>query len=448
MFKKILIANRGEIAVRIMRTCKEMGIKTVAVYSEADENSLHVHYADESICIGPASPSKSYLDIKSIISAALVTGADAIHPGYGFLSENPKLVDICDMHGIKFIGPEKEHIEKMGNKSEARATMIKAGVPVVPGMESGTECCETAYEEAEKMGYPVIIKASSGGGGRGMRIVRSSEDFKSSFDTAKAESKAAFGNENMYVEKFIEKPRHIEFQILADEYGNVVHLGERDCTMQRRNQKMIEESPSEAISAELREKMGKAAVRAAECVNYVNAGTVEFLLDREGNYYFIEMNTRIQVEHPVTEMITNIDIIKAQIEIADGKRLSFAQKDIEFRGHAIECRINAENPEENFRPSPGLIEDLILPGGISTRVDTFIYPGYRVPANYDSMIGKLIVWAPTREEAVMRMRRALEEFWVIGIDNNIVFQMSLLENEKFRKNDIYTTFIEKEVLAL
>lgn len=446
MIKKILIANRGEIAVRIIRACKEMGIKTVSVYSEADEDSLHVHYADEAICIGPAPASKSYLNIKSIISAALVTGADAIHPGYGFLSENPKLVDICNMHGIKFIGPKKEHIEKMGNKSEARATMMKAGVPVVPGMEMGTTNADIAFKEAKKIGYPVMIKASSGGGGRGMRIVYDEKDFIESFNMAKSESKVAFDDENMYVEKFIEKPRHIEVQILADEHGNVVYLGDRDCTMQRRNQKMIEEAPAVIISDKLRQKMGKSAVKAAKYVGYQNAGTIEFLLDKDEKYYFIEMNTRVQVEHTVTEMITNIDIIRSQIEIANGEKLKFTQKDIKLNGHAIECRINAENPKQNFRPSPGEIEDLIIPGGNGTRVDTFIYTGYTIPANYDSMIGKLIVWDKTRDEAIRRMKRALEEFWIIGIDNNIEFQISLLEEKKFKNNDIYTSFIEKEII--
>lgn len=447
MFEKILVANRGEIAIRIIRACKELNIKTVAVYSEADRESLHVHYADEAICIGAAAPNKSYLNIKSIISAALVTGADAIHPGYGFLSENSKLVDICNMHGIKFIGPKKEHIERMGDKSEARKTMIKAGVPVVPGSEEATNEFEKAYKVAESIGYPVIIKASSGGGGRGMRIVRRSEDFKDSFNTAKTESKNAFGDDSMYVEKFIEKPRHIEFQILADEEGNIVHLGDRDCSMQRRNQKMIEESPSSVVSNELRKKMGDSAIKAAKAVNYVSAGTIEFLLDEDGNYYFIEMNTRIQVEHPVTEMVTRIDIIKKQIEIASGRQLGLVQDDIVLNGHAIECRINAENPELNFRACPGFIEDLIIPGGNETRVDTFIYSGYTVPSNYDSMIGKLIVWAPNRREAIAKMKRALEEFWVIGIDNNIEFQISLLENEKFVNDEIYTSFIEKEVLT-
>lgn len=447
MFKKILIANRGEIALRIIRACKEMGIATVAVYSEADSESLHVHYADEAICVGPPAPNKSYLNIKSIISAALVTGADAIHPGYGFLSENSKLVDICNMHGIKFIGPKKSHIEKMGDKAEARKTMIEAGVPVVPGSEEATTDAEEAKKVADEMGYPVIVKASAGGGGRGMRIIFEADKFIENFNTAKSEAKVAFNDDSMYVEKFIQKPRHIEFQIMADEFGNVVHLGERDCSLQRRNQKVLEESPCTLIDDELRKKMGESAIKAAKAVGYMSAGTIEFLLDSDGKYYFIEMNTRIQVEHPVTEMVTGIDLIKTQIEIAYGQKLKFTQDDIEIRGHAIECRINAEKPSENFRPSPGTIDELMLPGGNGTRLDTFVYPGYKIPANYDSMIGKLIVWASDREEAISRMKRALDEFYIFGIDNNIEFQLEILDNEDFKKNNIYTSFIENEILG-
>lgn len=447
MFKKILIANRGEIALRIIRACKEMGIATVAVYSEADSESLHVHYADEAICVGPPAPNKSYLNIKSIISAALVTGADAIHPGYGFLSENSKLVDICNMHGIKFIGPKKSHIEKMGDKAEARKTMIEAGVPVVPGSEEATTNAEEAKKVADEMGYPVIVKASAGGGGRGMRIIFEEDKFIENFNTAKSEAKVAFNDDAMYVEKFIQKPRHIEFQIMADEFGNVVHLGERDCSLQRRNQKVLEESPCTLIDDELRKKMGESAIKAAKAVGYMSAGTIEFLLDSDGKYYFIEMNTRIQVEHPVTEMVTGIDLIKTQIEIAYGQKLKFTQDDIEIRGHAIECRINAEKPSENFRPSPGTIDELMLPGGNGTRLDTFVYPGYKIPANYDSMIGKLIVWASDREEAISRMKRALDEFYIFGIDNNIEFQLEILDNEDFKKNNIYTSFIENEILG-
>lgn len=447
MFNKILIANRGEIALRIIRACKEMGIATVAVYSEADSESLHVHYADEAICVGPAAPNKSYLNIKSIISAALVTGADAIHPGYGFLSENSKLVDICNMHGIKFIGPKKSHIERMGDKAEARKTMIEAGVPVVPGSEEATTSAEEAKKVADDMGYPVIVKASAGGGGRGMRIIFEADKFIENFNTAKSEAKLAFNDDSMYVEKFIQKPRHIEFQIMADEFGNVVHLGERDCSLQRRNQKVLEESPCTLIDEELRKKMGESAIKAAKAVGYMSAGTIEFLLDSDGQYYFIEMNTRIQVEHPVTEMVTGIDLIKTQIEIAYGQKLKFTQDDIEIRGHAIECRINAEKPSENFRPSPGTIDELMLPGGNGIRLDTFVYPGYKIPSNYDSMIGKLIVWASDREEAISRMKRALDEFYIFGIDNNIEFQLEILDNEDFKKNNIYTSFIENEILG-
>ena len=446
MFKKILIANRGEIAVRIIRACKEMGISTVAVYSEADSESLHVHYADEAICIGPAAPNKSYLNIKSIISAALVTGADAIHPGYGFLSENAKLVEICNMHGIKFIGPKKEHIEKMGDKAQARKTMIEAGVPVVPGSEGATNSANEAKVIADEIGYPVIVKASAGGGGRGMRIIFDGDEFIENFNTAKSESKIAFNDDSMYVEKYIQKPRHVEFQIIADEFGNVIHLGERDCSLQRRNQKMVEESPCGIIDDKLRKTMGESAIKAAKSVGYVSAGTVEFLLDKDKNYYFIEMNTRIQVEHPVTEMVTGIDLIKTQIEVAYGEKLKFAQEDIVIRGHAIECRINAEKPSANFRPSPGTIEDLIMPGGNGVRVDTYVYPGYSIPPNYDSMIGKLIVWASDRDEAIARMKRALDEFYVLGIDNNIVFQIGILENPEFINNEVYTSFIENEIL--
>lgn len=446
MFKKILVANRGEIALRIIRACKEMGISTVAVYSEVDKDSLHVHIADESICIGPASPTKSYLDMKSIISAAIATKSDAIHPGYGFLSENSKMVEICNLHGIKFIGPKKEHIEKMGNKSEARKTMIEAGVPVVPGSEEATTDFREGLRIAKEIQFPVMVKASSGGGGRGMRIVYSEEEFENSFNMAKAESKAAFADDSMYIEKFVENPRHIEFQILADEFGKIIHLGERDCSLQRRNQKVLEEAPSGAIDEELRLAMGNAALKAAKSVNYMSAGTIEFLLDKNKNFYFIEMNTRVQVEHPVTEMVTGVDIIKEQIKIAYGLPLEISQEDIKINGHAIECRINAENPELNFRPSPGNISNLLVPGGYGTRIESHIYTGYTIPSNYDSMIGKLIVWGENREEAINRMYRALDEFLITGIDTNIEFQMEILQNDKFIKNEIDTSFIEKEIL--
>jgi len=446
MFKKILIANRGEIALRIIRSCKELGIATVAVFSEIDRDSLHVHMADESICIGPANSSKSYLNIKNIISAALVTKAEAIHPGYGFLSENPSFPQICRLHGITFIGPNEEHIRRMGNKSEARKTMIEAGVPVVPGSEGSTNNGNEALDIGKKIGFPVIIKASSGGGGKGMRIVYKEEEFIKQFNMAKSEAINSFNDDSMYVEKFIEEPRHIEFQILADQYGNMVHLGERDCSLQRRNQKVLEEGPCASIDDFLRNKMGEMALRAAKAVNYTNAGTVEFLLDKHNNFYFIEMNTRIQVEHPVTEMITSFDLIKEQIRLASGEKLNFDQQDIKVFGHAIECRINAEDTNANFRPSPGIVEDYFAPGGYGIRIDSHLYSGYKVPPTYDSMIGKLIVWGKDREEAVNRMRRALSEIIVSGIETNIEFQREILDNEKFILNEINTSFIEKEIL--
>ena len=447
MFNKILIANRGEIAVRIIRACKEMNIKTVAIYSEIDQDSVHVHLADEAVCIGPAQSRKSYLNVDNIISAALVTKCEAIHPGYGFLSENSNLVDMCIKNGIKFIGPYKEHIEKMGNKSEARKTMIEAGVPVVPGSEDSTNEATEALKIANEIGFPVIVKAASGGGGRGMRIVNNSEEFIDKFNMAKSESAAAFNDDSMYVEKFIEQPRHIEFQILADSHGNVIHLGERDCSIQRRNQKVLEEAPCQVISEELRNKMGEMALRAAKAVNYASAGTIEFLLDKYNNFYFIEMNTRIQVEHPVTEMVTGVDLIKEQIQIGYGEKLEIAQEEIKINGHAIECRINAENPNENFRPCPGQIEGYFPPGGYNVRMDSHIYSGYTIPPTYDSMIGKLIVWGRSREEAISRMNRALDEIVVAGISTNIDFQKEILNNESFLINDIDTSFIEREIFS-
>ncbi len=447
MFKKILIANRGEIALRVIRACKEMGIKTVAVYSEIDEDSTHVHIADEAICIGPAPSRKSYLNIDNIMSAALVTKCEAIHPGYGFLSEDSKLVDACLKSGIKFIGPCKEHIEKMGNKSEARKTMIEAGIPVVPGSENSTGQALEALTIAKEIGFPVMIKASSGGGGRGMRIVYDEEKFIDEFNMAKLEAATAFNDDSMYVEKFIEEPRHIEFQILADTYGNIVHLGERDCSMQRRNQKVLEESPCTVISEELRIEMSEMALKAAKTINYISAGTIEFLLDKYNKFYFIEMNTRIQVEHTITEMVTGIDLIKEQIKIAYGNKLNIDQEDIKINGHSIECRINAENPKENFRPSPGEIEGYFVPGGYGVRIDSHIYDGYVVPPTYDSMIGKLIVWARDRDEAINRMKRALDEMVIAGISTNIEFQKEILNNEKFANNKIDTSFIEREMFG-
>lgn len=447
MFKKILVANRGEIALRIIRTCKEMGIKTVAVYSEADTDSVHVHFADEAICIGPAPSKKSYLNLNHIISAALVTGCEAIHPGYGFLSENPALVDACESNGIRFIGPYKEHIEKMGNKAEARKTMIEAGVPVVPGSKNATNEAIEALGIAEEIGFPVMVKAASGGGGRGMRVIHNRDEFINKFNMAKSESSTAFNDDAMYVEKFIEEPRHIEFQILADTFGNIIHLGERDCSLQRRNQKVLEEAPCQIISEELRNKMGQMALRAAKAVGYVNAGTIEFLLDKHHNFYFIEMNTRIQVEHPIMEMVTGIDLIREQIKIAYGEKLNRTQEEIKIQGHAIECRINAENPLENFRPCPGEIEGYLSPGGYQVRLDSHIYSGYTVPPTYDSMIGKLIVWGKDRTEAIQRMKRALDETVVTGILTNIDFQKTILNNDKFLINHIDTSFIEREILS-
>lgn len=446
MFKKILIANRGEIAVRIIRACKEMGIQTVAVYSEMDQDSSHIHMADEAICIGPPPSKKSYLNINNIISAALITNSEAIHPGYGFLSENSKLVAACESNNIKFIGPSKKHIEVMGNKSEARKTMIEAEVPVVPGSEDSTNKAEKALEIAKEIGFPVMIKASSGGGGRGMRIVHSEEEFTEKFNMARSESASAFNDDSMYVEKFIEEPRHIEFQILADSHGNVIHLGERDCSIQRRNQKVLEEAPCATINENLRGIMGDTALRAAKAVNYESAGTIEFLLDKYNNFYFIEMNTRIQVEHPVTEMVTNMDIIKEQIKIAYGEKLNISQSEIKINGHAIECRINAEDTNQNFRPSPGQIEGYFAPGGYGVRVDSHIYNGYTIPPTYDSMIGKLLVWGKDRSEAINRMKRALDEMVITGIKTNIEFQKEILSNEIFVINKINTSFIEKEIL--
>ncbi|MDI3546738.1 MAG: acetyl-CoA carboxylase, biotin carboxylase subunit [Halanaerobiales bacterium] len=445
MFKKVLIANRGEIAVRIIRALKELDIPSVAVYSEVDRDSLHTKLADEAYCIGPASSTQSYLNIPSIMSVAEVSGADAIHPGYGFLAENAHFAEVCESSGVKFIGPDSDVIALMGDKAKARETMIKAGVPVVPGTENNLEDLEKTLQLAEEIGYPVIIKASAGGGGKGMRIAQNPRDLKQSIQTARAEAKAAFGNSAVYLEKYVEEPRHIEFQILADEYGNIIHLGERDCSIQRRHQKIIEESPSPVLSDELREKMGKAAIKVARAVNYTNAGTVEFLLDQDENFYFIEMNTRIQVEHPVTELVTGIDLIKEQIKIAAGEELEYTQADIKIRGAALECRINAEDPAKGFIPSPGKIENLIVPGGPGVRVDSGVYPGYFIPPYYDSIIAKLIVWEVDRERLLMRMERALEEFYVEGIKTTIPFHRQILNNAYFRKGDYHTNFIHRRI---
>lgn len=444
MFDKILIANRSEIAVRIIRACREMGIKTVAVYSEADRDSLHTLLADEAICIGPAPSGQSYLNMERILAATVAAKAEAIHPGFGFLSENARFAEMCQKCNITFIGPSADVINKMGNKSEARKTMMEAGVPVIPGGKEPVHTVEEALEMAKNIGFPVMIKASSGGGGKGMRVSRSEEDFVTNFQNAQMESIKGFSDDTMYLERYVERPRHIEFQIMADKYGNVIHLGERDCSIQRRHQKVLEESPSVAISEALRKEMGEAAVRAAMAVNYENAGTIEFLLDKNGNYYFMEMNTRIQVEHPVTEMVSGMDLIKEQIRVAAGKPLSVTQDEIHMEGHAIECRINAENPAKNFMPCPGLITNVHIPGGTGVRVDTHIYNDYKVPANYDSMLMKLIVHGRNRQEAIARMRSALGELIIEGIDTNLDFQFEILGNRAYQAGDIDTDFIPKQ----
>lgn len=443
MFNKILIANRGEIAVRVIRACREMGVKTVAVYSEADKDALHTMLADEAICIGPAASSQSYLNIERILTACVAMKADAIHPGFGFLSENARFAKLCEQCSISFIGPSAEIIHKMGNKSEARKTMMEAGVPVIPGTKDPVYHAEDGLVLAEEMGFPVMIKASSGGGGKGMRISRSREDFIENFQNAQLESLKGFSDDTMYIEKYIEEPRHIEFQIMADKYGNVVHLGERDCSIQRRHQKVLEESPCAVISDELRKKMGETAVLAAKTVNYENAGTIEFLFDRENHFYFMEMNTRIQVEHPVTEMVTGLDLIKEQIRVAAGEKLSIKQEDIHLSGHAVECRINAENPSRNFMPCPGKITNIHLPGGNGIRVDTHIYADYQVPSHYDSMLLKLIAHGKDRQEAIEKIRSALGELIIEGIETNIDFQYEIVSHPAFMKGLTNTGFIEK-----
>jgi acetyl-CoA carboxylase biotin carboxylase subunit len=440
MFKKVLIANRGEIALRVIRTCKEMGIKTVAVYSTADKDSLHVRFADEAICIGPASSSQSYLDIPRIISAAEITNADAIHPGYGFLSENSRFSRICSENGIKFIGATPEQIDGMGDKARAKATMIKAGVPCVPGSAGVITSDEQAIADAKKIGYPVMVKASAGGGGRGMRMITSEAELLDKINDARRESKAAFGNDELYMEKFIEEPRHIEIQIVGDQYGNVCHLSERDCSVQRRHQKLLEETPSPFMTKKLRDDMGKAAIKAAKAVNYEGVGTVEFLVDKHRNFYFMEMNTRIQVEHCVTEEVVNYDLIREQIKVAAGHKIS--GKNYEPQMHAIECRINAEDPFNDFRPSPGKILNYHAPGGHGIRIDTHVYAGYTIPPNYDSMIAKLISVAQTREEAIAKMKRALEEYVIDGIKTTIPFHIKLMENKDFIEGNITTKFLD------
>lgn len=444
MLKKVLVANRGEIAVRIIRACREMGVRTVAIYSEADKTALHKSLADEAICIGSAQPTKSYLNVKAIIEAACLTGCDSIHPGFGFLSENSNFAKICKEIGIKFIGPDYTMIELMGNKSKAKETMKNAGVPVVPGSQGLLKSLQEAKEIAKQIKYPVILKASAGGGGKGIRIAYSEEDLIKAYEVVKQEALLSFNDDSLYIEKFVENPRHVEIQVLADEHGNCVHLGERDCSVQRRNQKILEETPSSAISDALRKKMGEVAVNAVKKVGYENAGTIEFLVDKNKDFYFMEMNTRVQVEHPVTEMVTGLDIIKEQIKIASGEKLSVSQKEITFTGHSLECRVNAEDPDKNFIPCPGKITELHLPGGNGIRVDSAIYAGYTIPMNYDSMIAKVIVHGKTREESIAKMKSALGEFVIEGVKTNIDFLYKILENDNFIKNNYDTSFIKKE----
>ena len=442
-FSKVLIANRGEIALRILRTCGELGIATVAVHSTVDRHALHVQLADEAVCIGEPPSSKSYLNIPNIIAAALTRNATAIHPGYGFLSENARFAEICADHQITFIGPTPEAIRSMGDKSTAKATVTKVGVPTVPGSDGLVMDEDQALVIARRIGYPLMIKATAGGGGRGMRLVKQEEDLSKLFLAAQGEADAAFGNPGLYIEKFIERPRHIEFQILADSYGNVIHLGERDCSIQRRHQKLLEEAPSPALNPKLRDKMGKAAVRVAQAINYVGAGTIEFLVDQSGQFYFMEMNTRIQVEHPVTEAITGLDLVAEQLRIAQGERLSLTQNRVELRGHAIECRINAEDPDHNFRPHPGRINGYLPPGGPGVRMDSHVYTDYEIPPYYDSLIGKLIVWGIDRPTALQRMRRALRECAITGLPTTISFHQKILETPEFQNGEVYTNFVEQ-----
>jgi len=445
MVEKVLIANRGEIALRIVRSCRELGIATVAVFSTVDKKALHVQLADEAVCVGDSLSNKSYLNIPNILAAATSRGVDAIHPGYGFLAENDKFAEMCNDHGIVFIGPSPKAIRSMGDKSTAKETMEAVGVPTVPGSKGLLSNVDEAYKLADDIGYPVIIKATAGGGGRGMRLVENSDNLEKMFKAAQGEAEAAFGNDGLYMEKFIKKPRHVEIQILADRSGNVVHLGERDCSVQRRHQKLLEESPSPAINTELRKKMGNAAIAAAKSIGYEGAGTVEFLVDEDDNFYFMEMNTRIQVEHPVTEMVTGVDLIAEQIKIASGAKLDFNQDDIHLNGHAIECRINAEDPSHNFRPSPGKITGWLPPGGPGVRVDSHVYTGYEIPPFYDSLIGKLIVWGKDRNTAIKRMNRALNECAVTGIPTTINFHLTLLSKSKFKQGKIHTKYVEEEL---
>ena len=444
MLKKVLIANRGEIAVRIIRACREMGIRTVAIYSEADKDALHVSLADEAVCVGPATSSKSYLNMKAILEAACLTGADSIHPGFGFLSENSSFAKICEEMGIKFIGPNYKLIDLLGNKSKAKETMKKAGVPVVPGSEGLIKSKEEAVSIAEQIKYPVMLKASAGGGGKGIRVAYNKDQLEKEYDLVKQEAKVSFNDDSLYLEKFIENPRHVEIQILADEHGNCIHLGERDCSIQRRNQKVLEETPSSILDDKTRKKMGEVAVNAVKEIGYSNAGTIEFLVDKNKDFYFMEMNTRVQVEHPVTESVTGIDIIKEQIKIASGEPLSYKQKDITFTGHSMEVRINAEDPSKNFMPCPGKITDLHLPGGNGVRIDTAIYPGYTIPPYYDSMIAKIIVHGKNRDESIAKMKSAISELVVECINNNAYFILKILEDKDFVSNNYDTSFISKK----
>ncbi len=446
-FKKVLIANRGEIAIRVARACRKMGIGTVAVYSEADRNALHVRYADEAYYIGPSPANESYLRIDKIVEVAVKSGCDAVHPGYGFLAENSEFVKACEEAGITFIGPNTESMYILGDKTRARQKMIDAGVPVVPGTKDPVESLEHALKVAEEVGYPIMFKASAGGGGKGMRLISSPEEFKEVYDLAKGEALSAFGDDRMYIEKAIVKPRHVEIQIARDKHGNAIHMFERECSIQRRHQKVIEESPSLAINDEVRHKMGEAAIKAVAAANYDSVGTVEFLVDKDMNFYFLEVNTRLQVEHPVTEMVTGIDIVKLQIEIAEGKPIPYKQEEIKQVGHAIECRIYAEDPDNNFMPSPGFITGLRLPGGPGVRVDSGVYSRGEVPLYYDPMVAKLVVWDETREDAIARMKRALKEFVVKGIKTTIPFHQKVMRNEDFIKGNISTEFIDKEVLV-
>ena len=447
MFNKILIANRGEIAIRIIRACRELGIKTVAVYSTADKTALHAQIADEAICIGPAASKDSYLNSKALLAACEITGAQAIHPGFGFLSENSHFVRLCDKCGIKFIGPGADAMDAMGDKANAKKTMIENDVPVVPGSDGVVETIEEAKEIADRIGYPIMVKASAGGGGRGIRLVEKPEELEAAITAAKQEAKQFFANDDIYIEKFIVNPRHIEIQLLADEHGNVIYLGERDCSLQRRNQKVLEESPSPVMTEDLRRRMGEAAVRAAKACGYSNAGTVEFLVDKDLNFYFMEMNARIQVEHPVTEMVTGVDLVKAQINIAAGLPLPYKQEDIKLTGHVIECRINAEEPKNNFRPCPGCIKSIHMPGGFGVRIDTAVYQGYEIPPYYDSMIAKVLVKGTDRKEAIQKMKVALSEFLIEGINTNIDFQLNLLRDEDVESGNFDIGFLNRKDLT-